>query len=315
MNTDVYRVSEEVAKALLDDRPVVALESTVISHGLPYPENVTTAIGMEEAIRSQGAIPATIGIIKGMVTVGLSKAEIEFLANDSEKVYKVGVGELDFAVGLEYSAATTVSATSWIASFFKIPVFATGGIGGVHRGVEKSWDVSQDISVLGKIPVLVVCAGAKSILDLPKTLELLESYGVLTVGYKTNTLPAFYSHSSGLLLSYSVQSPQEAAKILYSKMRTGTPGGILVCNPIPVEFEIPFSEMEILIQQCVEEAERQGITQKALTPFLLKQLSQKTSGRSIQANKILLFNNCRLAAQIAIGYNQVRKRNKKAIGF
>ncbi|MGB4201798.1 MAG: pseudouridine-5'-phosphate glycosidase [Thermotogota bacterium] len=315
MKDVIYKVSEEVERALLDDKPVVALESTVISHGLPYPENIQTALKMEEIVRKEGSIPATIGVVNGVITVGLSQKEIEYLADTSHSILKVGIGELDYAIGMERSAATTVSATSWIAHFFKIPIFATGGIGGVHRGVEKTWDVSQDMQGLGRIPVMVVCAGAKSILDLPKTLELLESYGVLTVGYQTDHFPAFYSRESPMPLAHSVQTPGEAACVLLSRLKTGIPGGIVLCNPIPKEEEIPYDELESIINEAVVEAERQGVEKKALTPFLLSNVSQKTAGRSLKANKALLFHNGALASKVAVEFSTLRRRSKKTIGF
>jgi pseudouridine-5'-phosphate glycosidase len=315
MKETVFKVSDEVEKALLDEKPVVALESTVISHGLPYPENIQTALKMEETVRKEGSIPATIGIVKGVVKVGLDQKEIEYLADSNQAVLKVGIGEIDYALGMEYSAATTVSATSWIAHFFKIPIFATGGIGGVHRGVEKTWDVSQDMASLGKIPNMVVCAGAKSILDLPKTLELLESYGVLTIGYQTNQFPAFYSRESGLFIAHKIETPLDAANVLLSRLTTGIPAGIIVCNPIPKEDEIPYDEMESVIKETVEEAERKGINKKALTPFLLSQIAHKTGGRSLKANKVLLYHNCSLASRIAVEYCRLRRKNKKTIGF
>jgi len=315
MKDIIYKVSEEVERALLDEKAVVALESTVISHGLPYPENIQTALKMEEAVRKEGSIPATIGIINGVVTVGLSQKEIEYLADTNHAILKVGVGELDYAIGMAYSAATTVSATSWIANFFKIPIFATGGIGGVHRGVEKSWDVSQDLYSLGRIPVMVVCAGAKSILDLPKTLELLESYGVLTLGYRTDRFPAFYSIESPLKLAHTVQTPSDAANVLLSRLKTGIPGGIVLCNPIPIEDAIPYEDLESIILEAVAEAERRHIEKKAVTPFLLSRLSQKTEGRSLKANKALLFHNGSLASKVAVEFSALRRRSKKTIGF
>jgi pseudouridylate synthase len=305
--------------------PVVALESTVISHGLPYPANLETALRLEEIVRSQGAIPATIGIIGGEIVVGLDRSQIEYLAT-AKGVWKVSRRDLPVVVARWLDGATTVATTAWAAHQVGIRVFATGGIGGVHRmgspGVLKSgWkaeagsstssiqhpasgflpaDISADLPELAQTPVLVVCAGAKAILDLPATLEWLETYGVPVVGYGTDRFPAFYHRDSGLPVDVRADSPQEVATLYRAQRALGLPGGMLVTVPVPENAELPRDEMEAAIAQALRQAEEHNVSGRALTPFLLARVSALTGGSSLRANLALLENNARVAAEIAV---------------
>ena len=287
--------------------PVVALESTVISHGLPYPANLETALRLEEIVRSQGAIPATIGIIGGEIIVGLDRAHIEHLATAKE-VRKVSRRDLPVVVARRLDGATTVATTAWAACQAGIRVFATGGIGGVHRvgGFQLpassflSADISADLPELAQTPVLVVCAGAKAILDLPATLEWLETHGVPVVGYGTDCFPAFYNRDSGLPVDVRADSPEEVAALYRAQRALGLPGGMLVTVPVPQDAELPRDQMEAAIAQALEEAETRGVSGKALTPFLLARVSALTGGSSLRANLALLENNARVGAQIAM---------------
>ena len=278
-------------------QPVVALESTVIAHGLPFPHNVETALSLEEIVREEGALPATIGIIGGVLRVGLSPEEIERLAT-GRNVRKVSRRDLPLVVARQEDGATTVAATMWIAHQAGIRVFATGGIGGVHRG--QPFDVSADLPELAQTPVAVVCSGAKAILDLPLTLEWLETHGVPVLGYGTDEFPAFYSRSSGLPVDARVDTPQEAAAIFRAQRALGLPAGLLICVPVPAEAELPAEVMEAAIAGALAAAEARGLRGKALTPFLLAEVSQRTGGASLRANLALLENNARVAAQIAV---------------
>lgn len=293
------KISYEVERALRYSKPVVALESTLIAQGLPYPLNVETAMKMEEAVKESGAIPATIAVIDGECIVGLTKEQVEEIGNGSRKVLKVGAGELPYALGKGLCAATTVSATAWIASLCKIRVFATGGIGGVHRGAENTFDISQDIKTMSQIPVIIVCAGAKSILDLPKTVEMLESSGVLCVGFQTDEFPAFYSRKSGITLNFRVDSPEETAKIFKAKLEIGTLSSILIGNPVPEEDEIPVKDIEKIIESAISDSKEEKVSGKELTPYLLNAISKKSEGKSLKTNISLLINNARLAGKIA----------------
>lgn len=291
-------ISPTVAAALENNQPVVALESTVISHGLPYPGNVETVTAMENAIRENGATPATIAVLQGRITVGLSQQEIEYLGSrPRSSVRKCSRRDLSIAVGLGEDAATTVAGTMIIAHRAGIPVFATGGIGGVHRG--HPFDVSADLIELGRTPVAVVCSGAKSILDLPLTLEVLETQGVPIIGLETDTLPAFYTRSSGLPVDVCVQSPQQVAQIIAAAHRLNTGHGLLVAVPVPEADELPVLAAEQAIQQATEEAAAQNIHGKEVTPFVLERVVALTGGASKQANMALLINNARIAALIA----------------
>ncbi len=297
MNPEIH-LSDEVSAALSDNQPVVALESTLITHGLPYPANVETAMAMEQAIRDNGAQPATIAILRGRITVGLPAEDIERLGSlPAGGVRKCSRRDLPIAVGLGEDAATTVAGTMIVAHMAGIKVFATGGIGGVHRG--QPFDISADLIELGRTPVAVVCSGAKSILDLPLTLEVLETQGVPVVGLGTDTLPAFYSRSSGLPVDVRVDTTAQAAQIIAAARRLDAKHGLLITVPVPSEAALSSEDAESAIMRAVEEAEKQGIHGKAATPFLLSHVVEYTAGASRQANTALLVNNARVAAQIA----------------
>jgi pseudouridylate synthase len=298
------KLSAEVRDALDAHHPVVALESTLITHGLPYPVNVETALGMEAAIREVGAIPATIAVIQGEITVGLSADQIEHLAQrPAGSVRKCSRRDLGIAVAMQEYGATTVAGTMIVAHMAGIAVFATGGIGGVHRG--HPFDVSADLIELGRTPVAVVCGGAKSILDLPLTLEVLETHGVPVIGLGTNKLPAFYTRSSGLPLDACVDTPQQAARIIAAARGLGLTHGILIAVPVPAGEEMPDELAEAAIQQATAEAEAQGIHGKAVTPFVLDRVATITEGVSRRANTALLVNNARVGGQIAAAYSQL----------
>ncbi len=280
----------------------VALESALIAHGLPWPQNLETARRLEQVVRKAGAEPRTIGLIAGQIRIGLTDAELERLACARE-VRKVSRRDLPLAVALKQDGATTVAATMYLAARAGIQVFATGGIGGVHRG--QPFDVSADLEELAQTPVCVVCAGAKAILDLPLTLELLETRGVPVIGFQTDEFPAFYSRSSGLPVDQRVETPEEVAAIFRAQRELGLPGGVLVVVPVPVEAELPRARVEPAIQQALSEAEAQGIRGKALTPFLLTRVAALTGGDALRANLALLENNARVAAQVAVALGQL----------
>lgn len=296
-------VSDSVRSALDENRAIVSLESTLITHGLPYPSNIETALAMENAVSENGAVPATIAILEGKITVGLSPDEIETLGKlPSPSVRKCSRRDLPIAVALGENAATTVAGTMIVANMAGISVFATGGIGGVHRG--HPFDVSADLIELGRTPITVVCSGAKSILDLPLTLEVLETQGVPVIGYNTDTLPAFYSRSSGLPVDTCIQNPAQAAQIMAAARRLKAQHGILVTVPVPQESALPVETGERAIQQAMQEANEQGVKGKEATPFLLARVAELTSDQSRSANIALLINNARVAAQIAVAYRQ-----------
>ncbi len=297
-------IHEEVAAALADKKPVVALESTVISHGLPQPHNLETARGMEAAIREGGAVPATIAVFNGKLVVGTSAGELAFLA-ESKNVAKASRADLAAVVASGRPGATTVAATAFIAARAGIRVFATGGIGGVHRGVEETLDISADLTELARTPVAVVCAGAKAILDLPRTLEMLETLGVPVVGYGTSELPAFYSRESGLTLQCRVDSPQEAARLMATQWGLGLSAGIVFGNPPPEKSALSRHEVEALIEKALVSAAAEKIQGKRVTPFLLESMSKDSGGRTLEANVALLLNNARVAAQIAVAHNSL----------
>jgi len=304
-NTDIpIDYSQEVANAFSRNQPLVALESTIISHGMPYPDNVATATALEEAIRKQGAVPATIAIIDGRIKVGLSKEQIEFLGK-SENIKKASRRDIPVILAEGSHAATTVAATMIAAALAGIRVFATGGIGGVHRGAETSFDISADLQELARSNVAVVCAGAKAILDLQLTLEYLETLGVPVLGYGTAEMPAFYSSSSGLAVDHRVDSPEAAAAILDSKWRCGLEGGVLIANPIPEEFSMEKEKIDNAIEVALDEARRIGIFGKDLTPFLLGKIKELTGGESLSANIELVKNNASVAAKIAVAYSSL----------
>jgi pseudouridine-5'-phosphate glycosidase len=295
---------------------LLALESTVISHGLPYPQNIETARRLEQIAREHGAEPRTVAVIHGELRAGLDEADLELLARGHD-VRKLSRRDLPIAVAQGWNGATTVATTMWIAARHGIRVFSTGGIGGVHRlqvaggrwqvadhagqpaGALMGADVSADLPELAQTPVAVVCAGAKAILDLPATLEWLETWGVPVVGYRTDEFPAFYSRRSGLPVDVRVDTPEEAAAIVEAKRRLGLPGGVLICAPVPEEFELPADEANAAIEQSLAEADAQGVRGKAITPFLLARIVELTGERSLRANLALLENNVRIGAQIA----------------
>ena len=295
-------VNPEVAQAIAEGRPVVALESTIISHGMPYPQNVETALQVEQIVRDNGAVPATIAILGGRLKAGLTKEEIEYLGKAGQKVTKASRRDLAALVAKGADGATTVTTTMMIAHMAGIKIFATGGIGGVHRGAETSMDISADLEELAQTDVMVVCAGAKAILDLPLTLEYLETHGVPVLGYGTKELPAFYTRTSGLEVDYRVDTPEELARILKVQHAMGLKSGVLVTNPIPEEFSMDAGRINAVIDQAIAEAKAQGIHGKETTPFLLAKVKEITGGDSLDANIQLVFNNAKLAAQTAVAY-------------
>jgi pseudouridine-5'-phosphate glycosidase len=292
------QVHPRVRRALARRQPVIALESTIIAHGLPRPRNVEIALAAEAAAEQAGAVAATVGVIAGRLRVGLSRGEIEHLGTAPE-VWKAARRDLPWVLGRGLDAATTVSGTMLAARLAGIAVFATGGIGGVHRGASESLDVSADLYELARTPVLVVSAGAKAILDLPKTLEVLESLGVPVVGYRTSEFPAFYSSDSGLALEMRAETPAELAGLFREQRRLGVQQGLLAANPIPREAEIPRAEMEGYLRRAQEALAAEGIDGKRVTPFLLGKVLEYSGGRSLEANVALLLNNVRLACAIA----------------
>lgn len=300
MNLNNYLViSEEIKEALANNKPVVALESTIISHGMPYPQNVETALKVEEIIRENGAIPATIAILNGKLTVGLTKEEIDYLGKKGLDVVKVSRRDIPAILAKKEDGATTVASTMIIAALAGVKVFATGGIGGVHRGAETTMDISADLEELAMTNVAVVCAGAKSILDIGLTLEFLETKGVPVIGYQTEELPAFYTRKSGFKVDYKMDTPQEIALALKAKWDIGLNGGIVIANPIPEEFAMNFDTITNAINNAVKEAEEKGIKGKASTPFLLSKVKDITKGKSLDSNIQLVFNNAKLASNIA----------------
>ena len=292
-------IAPEVQKALDEGRPVVALESTIISHGMPYPQNVETALNVEKIIRENGAVPATIAVIGGRLKAGLSESEIDYLGKTGAAVTKASRRDLPILVAEGRDGATTVTTTMIIAHMAGIQVFATGGIGGVHRGAQQTFDISADLEELAHTPVMVVCAGAKSILDLGLTLEYLEPHGVPVIGYGTEELPAFYTRKSGFKVDYRIDTPAELAKAFYVKQDMGLGGGMLVTNPIPEEFSMDADVINKAIDEAVEEAEAQGIHGKETTPFLLAKIKDITGGDSLASNIQLVYNNAKLAAKTA----------------
>ena len=292
-------ISEEVKAALMAGKPVVALESTIISHGMPYPQNVETALKVEQTIREHGATPATIAIIGGKLKAGLTPDEIEYLGKKGTAVTKASRRDLPVLVARGEDGATTVTTTMIIASMAGIKVFATGGIGGVHRGAETTMDISADLEELAQTPVMVICAGAKSILDLGLTLEYLETKGVPVIGYGTEELPAFYTRHSGFKVDYRIDTPEELAAAFKAKMEMGLGGGMLVTNPIPEEYSMDADYINAAIDKAVKKCGELGIHGKETTPFLLAEIKDITGGDSLAANIQLVLNNARLAAETA----------------
>lgn len=299
MLKDYLDIKPEVAAALKAGKPVVALESTIISHGMPYPRNVETALQVEEIIRDKGATPATIAILQGKLKVGLSREEIEYLGQ-SQTIAKASRRDIPFLVARQADGATTVASTMIIAALAGIKVFATGGIGGVHRGAQQTFDISADLQELAHTNVAVVCAGAKSILDIGLTLEYLETHGVPVVGFGTEEMPAFYTRKSGFAIDYRVDSAAELAAAIQAKWDLGLQGGIVVANPITEEYQMDYALITRAIEDAVAEAEAQGIAGKETTPFLLAKVKEITKGDSLEANIQLVYNNARVAAQLAL---------------
>jgi len=292
-------ISEEVKLALKENRPIVGLESTIISHGMPYPQNVKTAINVEKIIRDNNAIPATIAIINGVIKIGLNISEIEYLGKIGPNVLKTSTRDIPYIVSQKLNGATTVSATSFIASLAKIKIFATGGIGGVHRDARDSFDISSDLEELANTNIAVVCAGVKSILDLGKTLEYLETKRIEVIGYRTNILPAFYTSKSEFFVNHQLNSEEEIANLIKTKWELGLSGGVLITNPIPVEYEIDPNLINNTINEAIKEMDTLKITGNKTTPYLLNKIKELTFGSSLDSNIQLIYNNALLAAKIA----------------
>ena len=297
-------LSPEVKEALEKGRPVVALESTIISHGMPYPQNVETALAVEKEIRRNGAVPATIAVICGRLKAGLTPEEIEYLGKKGRGVAKSSRRDLPVLVSQRLDGATTVATTMIIAALAGIKVFATGGVGGVHRGAEVTMDISADLEELARTPVMVVCAGAKSILDLGLTLEYLETKGVPVIGYGTDELPAFYTRKSGFKVDYRLDSPRKVAAAFNAQKEMGLGGGMLVTNPVPEEYSMDPDVINAAISQALEDASRLGVKGKEVTPYLLGRVKELTGGESLEANIRLVLNNAALAAAIAVEMNK-----------
>jgi pseudouridine-5'-phosphate glycosidase len=296
--------SSEVAQARAESRALVALESTIITHGMPWPRNLETAFQVEETVRDGGAVPATIAVLDGRLHIGLERPEIEALAQ-AKDVFKLSRADLAFALATGRTGATTVAATMIAARAAGIEVFATGGIGGVHRGAQDSFDISADLGELARTPVAVVAAGAKAILDLPKTLEVLETEGVPVIAYGTDAFPAFWMRDSGLPAPLRADTPDQIARAIRARRDLGLTGGHLIANPIPAEAEIPAAEILPVIEAALADAQAQGITAKAVTPFLLDRIFHATEGRSLAANIALVLNNARLGAQLAVALTRL----------
>ena len=303
MNMNKYLdVNPEVAAAIAAGKPVVALESTIISHGMPYPQNVETALNVEKIIRENGAVPATIAIIGGRLKAGLTAEEIEYFGKKGQAIHKASRRDLAVLCARGEDGATTVTTTMIIAHMAGIKIFATGGIGGVHRGAETTMDISADLEELGQTPVMVVCAGAKSILDLGLTLEYLETKGVPVIGYGTEELPAFYTRQSGFGVDYRIDTPEELAAAFKASNEMGLKSGMLVTNPIPEEYAMPLETINAAIDQAISECNAKGIHGKETTPFLLARVAELTGGDSLASNIRLVYNNAKVAAQTAVAY-------------
>ena len=303
MNLNKYLdVNPEVAAAIAAGKPVVALESTIISHGMPYPQNVETALNVERIIRENGAVPATIAIIGGRLKAGLTAEEIEYFGKKGQAIHKASRRDLAVLCARGEDGATTVTTTMIIAHMAGIKIFATGGIGGVHRGAETTMDISADLEELGQTPVMVVCAGAKSILDLGLTLEYLETKGVPVIGYGTEELPAFYTRQSGFKVDYRIDTPEELAAVFKASHEMGLKSGMLVTNPIPEEFAMPKEAIDAAIDQAIAECNAKGIHGKETTPFLLARVAELTGGDSLASNIRLVYNNAKVAALTAVAY-------------
>jgi pseudouridine-5'-phosphate glycosidase len=300
-------ISEEVQAALHGGKAVVGLESTVISHGLPFPDNLHTAQQMEAAVRGAGAVPATVGLLNGEIVVGLSGRQIEHFANE-KGIFKVSRRDFGAVLAQKASGATTVAATMLVCAAAGIRIFATGGIGGVHRGATQTFDISADLTELSQSPVAVVCAGPKAVLDIGLTLEVLETLGVPVIGFKSKILPAFYSRDSGFTLEYSFNNAAEMARMLHTHWNLGMKSGVLITNPPPAEVALERAAVETIIAEALHAAERQQIRGKAVTPFLLAYLGEATEGKTLAVNKALLLNNAAAAAEIALALGAMTVR-------
>lgn len=296
---DFISISDEIKQALLENKPIVALESTIISHGMPYPQNVETAISVENAVRQNGAVPATIAVLKGRPIVGLSVDQIDYLGKSGRDVTKLSRRDIAAVAAKKADGATTVSATMILANLAGIKVFATGGIGGVHRNAQNTFDISADLEELSKTPVLVVCAGAKAILDLPLTREYLETKGVPVFGWKTTQMPAFYTQTSGLKVDYRIDSAEEMADIYLASQKLKLGGGMLLTVPIPSEYAMDEKIINDAISKALQQAEKQNIKGKEVTPFLLEKVVQLTGGKSLESNIKLVLNNAAVASKVA----------------
>ena len=305
--TQFLDVNPEVAAAIKEGKPVVALESTIISHGMPYPQNVETALNVEKVIRENGAVPATIAIIGGRLKAGLTADEIEYFGKKGLDITKASRRDIAAIVSRGMDGATTVTTTMMIAHMAGINIFATGGIGGVHRGAETTMDISADLEELAQTPVMVVCAGAKAILDLGLTLEYLETKGVPVIGYQTDELPAFYTRKSGFGVDYRMDTPEELAKLLITQQAMPNAGGVLVTNPIPEQYSMDHNVINKAIDEAVADSVRDGIHGKETTPYLLAKVKEITGGDSLDSNIQLVYNNARLAALTAVEYCKLSK--------
>ena len=304
MNNLKIQLSSEVEAGKKLGQPIVALETTIVSHGMPYPDNLNTALEVENIIREEGAIPATIGVVGGKIKIGMSKQEIELFAKSSD-VTKVSRRDIPIVMSNNANGATTVAGTILLSKLAGINVMATGGIGGVHRDAENTFDISADLQELSKTDVTVVCAGPKSILDIGLTLEYLETMGVPIIGYNTNLLPTFYCHESKFEVDFNYTKPSEIAKVMLNQKHLSLKGGMLVCNPIPKEFSIDSTIIENSINSSMEIAKKNNVTGKDLTPFLLQNITSLTEGETLKSNIKLMFNNAKLAAKIAISFNEI----------
>ena len=306
MNNFKFQLSAEVEKAKKLNKPIVALETTIISHGMPYPDNLSTALDAEKIIREEGATPATIGLVDGKIKIGMSKKEIELFSKSSD-VTKVSRRDIPIVMSNNSNGATTVAGTILLAKLAGINVMATGGIGGVHRDAENTFDISADLQELSNTDITVVCAGPKSILDIGLTLEYLETMGVPVIGYNTNSLPTFYCHESKFEVDFNYTKPSDIAKVMSNQKNLSLKGGMLVCNPIPKEFSIDSTIIENSINSSMETAKKNNVKGKDLTPFLLQNITSLTKGETLKSNIKLMLNNARLAAKIAISFYELHK--------
>jgi pseudouridylate synthase len=298
-------ISPDIKDALLNKLPIVALESTIISHGMPYPQNMETALKAERIVRDNGAIPATIALLNGKIKIGLNEIEIDYLAKSGHEIVKASRRDLPYLLSQKIDGATTVASTMIAANLAGIRVFATGGIGGVHRGASESFDISADLQELASTNVAVICAGIKAILDLGLTLEYLETFGIPVLGYQTDELPAFYTQKSGFKVNYKIESASGIAQLLKTKWDLKLEGGVIIANPIPKDKELDFKVMKCAIDKAIVEEQKSGIKGKDSTPFLLGKVKELTGGLSLDANIELVYNNAKLAAQIASEFNKL----------